>query len=105
MTQFPGKRKPEIVDLTQDDGPARASKTPRTESAFDAQTVTPGHRFGESEDFIALNQLSQTNGVDDEDAQAAELVQGSHESGDNVLYSMQYSLSRQVKRLTTPQAL
>lgn len=105
MTQLTGKRKPETVDLTQGNTPARASKTPRTESSFDPQIVTPGQRFGESEDFISLNQLSQIDGADDEDAQAAELVQGTQESSNNVLYGMQYPLSRQVKRLTTPQAL
>lgn len=84
-----------MFDLTADDASTRASKTSRTESSLDPQTVSTDQRFGEPADFIPLNQLSQVDGADDEDAQAAEVVQGTQESGENsmvnsTLYGMRY---------------
>lgn len=97
MTQYPGKRRTDAIDLTNDGVPARAAKASRTESSLDSQTISPGQRFGESTGFLPLNQLSQIEGADDEDAQASELVQGSQDSGEGstgnyVLYGMQSSL-------------
>lgn len=105
MTQHNGKRKPDTVDLTTDDASNRVPKTSRTGS-FDPQTITSGQRFGETEDFIPLNQLSQVDGAEDEDAQAAELVQSTQDSGessmgDYILYGM-HLCSSQVKRLIIP---
>lgn len=89
MTQFPRKRKPDAVDFTETDhGSARASKASRTESFFDSQNVSPGMRFGESADFIPLP-LSQVALADEEDDEAAELVQGSQDdssTGNFMLY-------------------
>ncbi|KAJ5191693.1 uncharacterized protein N7498_010678 [Penicillium cinerascens] len=91
MTRYPGKRKPDTVDLTDTDenGTARASKASRTESSFDSQDVSPGVRFGESADFIPLPPLSQVALAEDEDEEAAELVQGSQDdpsTGNFMLY-------------------
>lgn len=91
MTRYPGKRKPDTVDLTDtdDNGSARASKARRTESSFDSQNVSPGVRFGENADFIPLPPLSQVAFADDEDEEAAELVQGSQDdssTGNFMLY-------------------
>lgn len=91
MTRYPGKRKPDTVDLTDpdDNGSARASKARRTESSFDSQNVSPGVRFGERAEFIPLPPLSQVAFADDEDEEAAELVQGSQDdssTGNFMLY-------------------
>lgn len=97
MAKNPGKRKTDAVDLTTDNVSARAAKASRTESSLGAQTLSPGQRFGESTDFIPINQLSQAEGADDEDAQASELIHGSQDPGEGpmgnyVLYGMQSSL-------------
>jgi SWI/SNF-related matrix-associated actin-dependent regulator of chromatin subfamily A3 len=90
MTQFPRKRKPDAVDFTKTDhGSTRASKASRTESSFDSQNVSPGMRFGESADFIPLPPPSQAAFADEEDDEAAELVQGSQDdssTGNFMLY-------------------
>lgn len=92
MARYPGKRKPDTVDLTDTDenGTARASKASRTESSFDSQNVSPGVRFGERADFIPLPPLSQVASADEEDKEAAELVdQGSQDDssmGNFMLY-------------------
>lgn len=98
MARHPGKRKSDVVDLTTDGASTRAPKTTRTESS---QTASTDQRFGEPTDFIPLNQLSQVDGADDEDAQAAEVVQGSQESGENsmvnsTLYGMRSFSCRSV---------
>ncbi|CAG8900036.1 unnamed protein product [Penicillium egyptiacum] len=43
------------------------------------QDTSPGQRFGESADFIPLNQLSQVFGADEEDEEALNVIQGSQE--------------------------
>lgn len=101
MTQFPGKRKKDAVDLTTDDVSARAVKASRTESSLDSQATSSGQRFGENTGFLPLNQLSQIEGADDEDAQASELVQGTQDPGEGstgnyVLYGMQFSVGLEV---------
>lgn len=86
MTIPSGKRKSNVVDLTNDDsnGDARASKASRTASpSQNPQSVSTGQRFGESADFIPLNLLSQVSSADDEDAQAADLVQGGHDGDES----------------------
>lgn len=93
MTQYPGKRKTDAVDLTTDDVSARAVKATRTESPPYPQNISSGQRFGENTGFLPLVQLSQIDGADDEDAQASELVQGSQDSGESstgnyVLYGL-----------------
>lgn len=99
MTQHLGKRKTDAVDATTDYASARAAKASRTESSLGPETLssgqTVGQRFGESTGFIPLNQLSQVEGADDEDAQASELVQGSQDPGEGlmgnyILYGMQF---------------
>ncbi|KAJ9488085.1 hypothetical protein VN97_g5231 [Penicillium thymicola] len=43
------------------------------------QDTNSGQRFGESADFIPLNQLSQVVGADEEDEEALDVIQGSQE--------------------------
>ncbi|OQD92008.1 hypothetical protein PENSOL_c046G09610 [Penicillium solitum] len=43
------------------------------------QDTSSGERFGESADFIPLNQLSQVVGADEEDEEALDVIQGSQE--------------------------
>ncbi|KAJ5979117.1 hypothetical protein N7501_002459 [Penicillium viridicatum] len=43
------------------------------------QDTSSGQRFGESADFIPLNQLSQVVGADEEDEEALDVIQGSQE--------------------------
>jgi SWI/SNF-related matrix-associated actin-dependent regulator of chromatin subfamily A3 len=43
------------------------------------QDTSSGQRFGESVDFIPLNQLSQVAGADEDDEAALDVIQGSQE--------------------------
>lgn len=101
MAWYPGKRKSEAVDLTtngSDDSDARAAKISRTASSLSPEGTgtSTGQRFGESTEFLPLNQLSQVAGADEDDAQAADLVQGSQDvdessMGSFVLYGRRSS--------------
>jgi SWI/SNF-related matrix-associated actin-dependent regulator of chromatin subfamily A3 len=51
------------------------------------QDTSPGQRFGESADFIPLNQLSQVFGADEEDEEALNVIQGSQEVDETSLTS------------------
>ena len=90
MARYPGKRKPDTVDITDtDDDSTRASKANRTGSSFDSSNVSPDMRFDESADYIALPPLSQVAFADEEEDQANELVQGSPDdssAGNFVMY-------------------
>lgn len=94
MTQYSRKRKPDVVDLTETnhDGPARASKASRTGSSFDSEDVSSGVSLGEGADFIPLPPLSQVAFADEEDDEAAELVQGSQDDSSTGNYTM-YGMS------------
>ncbi|KAJ5573642.1 uncharacterized protein N7459_008069 [Penicillium hispanicum] len=90
MTQYPRKRKSDLVDRTQDED-VHTSKAIRTKPAEHLQDIVRGERLGESAEFLPLNQLSQVAGADEEDAEAAELVQGSQDVDEssmstNILY-------------------
>ncbi|KAJ5665096.1 uncharacterized protein N7477_007544 [Penicillium maclennaniae] len=90
MARHNGKRKPDTGDfIDTDNGPTRASKVSRTGSSFDSSNVSPGTRFDESADYIALPPLSQVAFVDEEEDQANELVPGSQNdssAGEFVMY-------------------
>ncbi|KAJ5933756.1 hypothetical protein N7454_006085 [Penicillium verhagenii] len=73
----PGKRKSDVIDLVEDEDDTRAAKINRSAPYLDPQNISNGERFGQSAEFLPLSQASQFAGGDDEDAQAAELVQGS----------------------------
>ncbi|KAJ5795078.1 Zinc finger RING-type [Penicillium paradoxum] len=82
-----GKRKSNIgsgEDIL-DNQSERAPKVSRT--ALSPEVTTSGQRFGESADFIPLNQLSQVVGADEDDEGALELVQGSQEIDESSLTS------------------
>lgn len=51
------------------------------------QDTSPGQRFGESADFIPLNLLSQVFGADEEDEEALNVIQGSQEVDETSLTS------------------
>lgn len=90
MTQYPRKRKSDLVDLTQDED-VHASKAIRTTSNGHLGSIARSERLGENAEFLPLNQLSQVAGADEEDAEAAELVQGSQDVDEsslstNILY-------------------
>ena len=51
------------------------------------QDTSSGQRFGESADFIPLNQLSQVVGADEEDEEALDVLQGSQEVDETSLTS------------------
>ncbi|PYI09985.1 hypothetical protein BO78DRAFT_435423 [Aspergillus sclerotiicarbonarius CBS 121057] len=79
MGRTPAKRRIEQVDLTGDGDEASPrtlpSKSPRTGN---------GQRFGQDTTFVPLSQSSQVYGGDDEDdAQAADLIQGSQDVDDS----------------------
>ncbi|KAI9924450.1 hypothetical protein ASPWEDRAFT_56533 [Aspergillus wentii DTO 134E9] len=75
-----GKRKVDQVDLTTNDGEQPPSKNGRVPSFNGQPSFGNGQRFGESTDFVPL---SQASGADEEDAQAADLVQGSQDIDDS----------------------
>ncbi|KAF9890959.1 hypothetical protein FE257_005216 [Aspergillus nanangensis] len=83
MGQSSKKRNIDVVDLTQDDSePLRPTppKTPR---------VATGERFGEPTAFVPLSQSSQAYG-DEDDAQAASVVQNSQDADDSPANSILY---------------
>lgn len=87
MARYPGKRKSDVVDSTED----HEDRAPKTSRTLEPQSFTTGQRFGESADFIPLNQLSQVAGADEDDAEAADVIpdtQGEAESSltTNILY-------------------
>ena len=84
MTQNPRKRKSDLVDSTQHED-ARASKAVRSTPAEQLRAIARGERLGESADFLPLNQLSQVDGADEEDAEAVELIQGSQDVDESTL--------------------
>ncbi|KZN89343.1 putative SWI/SNF-related matrix-associated actin-dependent regulator of chromatin subfamily A member 3-like [Penicillium chrysogenum] len=103
-----GKRKSDVAS-TGDDLYARSGPVPkssRTDSTLNTekarsgqrfgesvdyipldQDTSPGQRFGEAVDFIPLNQLSQVFGADEEDEEALNVVQGSQEVDETSLTS------------------
>lgn len=90
MTVNSRKRISNLVDLVNDDSDAPVSKASRTASPS-LNSLSTGQRFGESTDFIPLNQLSQATSADEEDAQAADLIPGSQDgdessSSNSILY-------------------
>ncbi|OQD71134.1 hypothetical protein PENPOL_c001G10048 [Penicillium polonicum] len=91
-----GKRKSDVSSTEDQSG--RAPKFTRTAPTLSAenpssgqrfgetvdyiplnQDTSSGQRFGESADFIPLNQLSQVVGADEEDEEALDVIQGSQE--------------------------
>jgi SWI/SNF-related matrix-associated actin-dependent regulator of chromatin subfamily A3 len=91
MTGFSGKRKSDVLDLTGDSDDASGNHAPKASrtspSLLNPQSISTAPRFGESADYIPLNQLSQATGVDEEDAQAADLVQSSQDVDESSLAS------------------
>lgn len=87
MARYPGKRKSDTVDSTED----RAPKSSRTTPYLEPQGYTTGQRFGEDADFIPLNQLSQVAGADEDDAEAADVIPDTQDEAEsslttNILY-------------------
>ncbi|RMJ28381.1 SNF2 family helicase [Aspergillus sp. HF37] len=90
MAPAPGKRKSDAVDLTGDDQPSKAGRVVSSNGHSDASN---GQRFGQDVQFIPLSQIhqpipstgSQPTGGDEDDAQAADLVQGSQDIDDSSL--------------------
>ncbi|PYH99485.1 hypothetical protein BO71DRAFT_369134 [Aspergillus ellipticus CBS 707.79] len=82
---FTPRKRP--IDLTTNDNdnspgsrPALPSKSPRISSS----SASRGQRFGQDTAFVPLSQASQVyaGGDDEDDAQAADVVQGSQEAND-----------------------
>jgi SWI/SNF-related matrix-associated actin-dependent regulator of chromatin subfamily A3 len=89
------KRKSDVgpTNDASDNQSERALKASRTDSTLTPHETIPGQRFGESADYIPLNQLSQVVGADEDDEEALNLFQGSQEVDDSsltnsVLYGM-----------------
>lgn len=66
---------------------------PSEVSAADGFRQIPRQRLGQNTQFVPLSQLSQISGADEDDAQAADLIQGSQDFddasfNDYVLYGM-----------------
>lgn len=79
-----GKRKSDTVDLTGDYGEQtrpHPPKTGRVASSSNQSGTGNGQRFGQETEFVPLSQLSQS-GADEDDAQAADLIQGSQDVDD-----------------------
>jgi SWI/SNF-related matrix-associated actin-dependent regulator of chromatin subfamily A3 len=91
-----GKRKSNIgSDVSQNEA-ARPPKASRLIYSPDENST--GQRLGESAEFIPLPALSQDFGVDEEDDQAADVVQGSQEVDESslttyILYGMHSSIA------------
>lgn len=82
MGQARGKRRIEQVEPAAGDGVhAPAQKTSR---AFESPLVSEGQRFGEATQFVPLSQSSQAIGQQEDDEQAADLIQGSQDMDDSV---------------------
>ncbi|KAJ5958320.1 Zinc finger RING-type [Penicillium vulpinum] len=84
-----GKRK--VNDTSTEDAlysqSGRAPKASRTAPSLNTEKSSPGQRFGESADFIPLNQLSQVVGADEDDEEALDVIQGSQEVDETSLTS------------------
>ena len=91
MTVDSGKRKSDVLDLTGDSDDASEHHPPKASrtgpSMLDPQSISTAHRFGESADYIPLNQLSQVTGADEEDAHAEDLIQSSQDVDESSLAS------------------
>jgi SWI/SNF-related matrix-associated actin-dependent regulator of chromatin subfamily A3 len=73
-----GKRKAELVDLTNDDEDFTAPRNKQGRTNDNASTqphVSGGHRFGQDTAFVPLSQASQVNGYDEDDGDADQIVQ------------------------------
>ena len=79
-------------------------RQPSEVSGVDGLRQNPGQRFGQNTEFFPLSQLPQISGTDEDDAQAADLIQGSQDFddasfNDYVLYGMSrdhaWSLSKE----------
>lgn len=81
---LPWKRKSDAIDLTHSDesgGDSRPPKLSRVASSSGLSNISNGQRFGQDTEFIPLSQLSQS-AADEDDAQAADLIQGSQDLDD-----------------------
>ncbi|KAJ5099789.1 hypothetical protein N7532_006790 [Penicillium argentinense] len=79
------KRKANAGPLTVDgleESANRASKTSRTAETTTPSNASLGQRFGETTEYIPLNQLPQVVGAEEEDAEATEVAQGSEDADD-----------------------
>lgn len=87
-----GKRDIEHVDLTaSDDAHTPAQKANRAEG----QPAFNGQRLGEGTQFVPLSQSSQSFGQEEDDEQAADLIQGSQDVDDSVYSTyMLYGMPR-----------
>lgn len=74
MARFSAKRGIGQVDPTADESNGRGHKASR---------ITSGQRFGEDTQFVPLSQSSQSVGQEEDDAQAADLIQGSQDADDS----------------------
>lgn len=86
-----GKRKSDVSSIEDQSG--RAPKFTRIAPTLSAENPSSGQRFGETADFIPLNQLSQVVGADEEDEEALDVIQGSQEVDEtslttSILYGM-----------------
>jgi SWI/SNF-related matrix-associated actin-dependent regulator of chromatin subfamily A3 len=90
MAPAPAKRKSDAVDLTSEDYPSKAGRVASSNGHSDASN---GQRFGQDVQFIPLSQIAQLipstggqpTGGDEDDAQAADLIQGSQDIDDSPL--------------------
>lgn len=78
MARFPAKRGIEKVDPTADED----------DRGHKASRITSGQRFGEDTQFVPLSQSSQSFGQEEDDAQAADLIQGSQDMDDASTYTL-----------------
>ncbi|KAJ5628671.1 hypothetical protein N7490_010899 [Penicillium lividum] len=79
------KRKSDLLGVIEDTD-APASKVSR---ALGPESISNGERFGQSADYIPLNELSQIIGDEDDD-QAADLVQGTQDADSALSTNMLY---------------
>lgn len=83
MARNRSKRKANVVDLTASDqeDTRRPRKIGRGDQTNARVNVSNGQRFGENAVFIPLSQASQIS-LDDDDAGAIDLIQGSQDFDD-----------------------
>ena len=77
----PGKRKFDAVDLTGGDADIHTPKAGRIVSS----NASTGQRFGQDTEFIPFSELYQPTLTDEDDTQAADLIQGSQDFDDTSL--------------------
>lgn len=77
----PGKRKSDVVDLTGGDADVHHPKVGRIASS----KASNGQRFGQDTEFIPFSELYQPALTDEDDTQAADLIQGSQDFDDTSL--------------------